>query len=81
VSTPIVYQALLRWHLVPWVQKIYPGEKYTFWQIQRWPALLKPPSAVGGIPIFSGLATIFTGLEFTGLLYLMCFVFESPGYA
>jgi hypothetical protein len=75
-----INQVLLRWHLVPCVQRIYPGEKYIFWRIQRWLALLTPPSAVG-ILIFSGLATIFVGLELSGLLYLMCFAGESPGYA
>jgi hypothetical protein len=30
---------------------------------------------------FSELATIFSGLEFAGLLYLMRFASESPGYA
>jgi hypothetical protein len=76
-----VYQALSRWHLVPWVQRIYPGKKYTLWRIQRQPAPLKPLRAVGGIPIFGGLAAIFAGLEFAGLLYLMRFAGESPGYA
>ncbi len=32
--------------------------------------------AVGGIPIFGGLAAIFAGLEFAGLLYLARFAGE-----
>jgi hypothetical protein len=39
------------------------------------------PGAVGGIPVFGGLAAIFAGLEFAGLLYILCFAGESPGYA
>jgi hypothetical protein len=31
---PASTKRLLKWHLVPWVQRIYPGEKYAFWQIQ-----------------------------------------------
>jgi hypothetical protein len=36
---------------------------------------------VGGIHISGGLAAIFAGLEFAGLLYMMRFAGESPGYA
>jgi hypothetical protein len=35
--------------------------------------------AVGGIPIFCGLAAIFNGLEFAGLFYLTRFAGERPG--
>ncbi len=42
---------------------------------------LNHPAAVAGIPIFGGLAAIFGGLEFAGLLYLTCFSGKSPGYA
>jgi hypothetical protein len=34
---------------------------------------------VGSIPIFGGLAAIFAGLEFAGLLYLAHFAGERPG--
>jgi hypothetical protein len=37
--------------------------------------------AVGGIPIFGGLAAIFAGLEFSRLLYIMPFEGKSPDYA
>jgi hypothetical protein len=66
-------QALLRQHLVPWVQRIYPFKKCAFWRILCRSAPQKPSAAVGGIPIFGGLAAIFAGLEFAGHLYLMCF--------
>jgi hypothetical protein len=35
-----------------------------------------PPAVVGSILDVSGLATIFTRLEFAGLLYLACFASE-----
>ncbi len=38
------------------------------------------PATVGGILITSGLATIFTRLEFAGLLYLMRLAGEIPGF-
>jgi hypothetical protein len=71
----------LRQHSVSWVQRIYPGEKYAFQRIQRGPAPLKPASAIGGISLFGGLAAIFAGLEFAGLLYITRFAGKSPGYA
>ncbi len=37
--------------------------------------------AVSGISIFGGLAAIFAGLEFEGLLYIMRFSGGSPGFA
>jgi hypothetical protein len=43
--------------------------------------LLKPPSGCCRIQIFGGLAAIFPGLEFAGLLYPMRYVGKSPGYA
>jgi hypothetical protein len=38
-------------------------------------------AAFGGILVFSGLATIFARLEFTGLLFLTRFAAKKPGYA
>jgi hypothetical protein len=38
-------------------------------------------AAIGGILVFSGLATIFAGLELGGLLYLKCFAAKRPVYA
>jgi hypothetical protein len=40
----------------------------------------KTTTSCCGIPIFGGLAAIFGGLESAGLLYLMRFAGESPGY-
>ncbi len=37
-------------------------------------------AAVRRIPIFGGMAAIFARLEFAGLLYLIRFSCESPGY-
>ncbi len=34
---------------------------------------LKPPAAVGGIPVFDRLAAILARLEFAGIFYLMRF--------
>jgi hypothetical protein len=61
--------------LVPWVKRIYPGEKYVLrWILHQ--LALKPPPAVGGIPIFGRLAAIFAGLEFCDF-----FAAKRPGYA
>ncbi len=75
-----IYQTLLRWHLVFWVQRINPGKKYAFWRIQRQPALLKPPSGCWWNSDFGGLASIFSRLDFTGFLYPKHFAGKSPGY-
>jgi hypothetical protein len=56
-------------------------QKYVFRRNQLSPAPLKQPAAVGGILIFSGVAAIVAGLEFSRLLYLMRLAGESPGYA
>ncbi len=39
------------------------------------------PAPIGGILDSSGLAAIFAGLEFAGLLHLQHFAGKSPGYA
>ncbi len=45
------------------------------------PCTTKQSAAVGRILIFGGLATIFAGSEFAGLLYYMRFASKSSGYA
>ncbi len=37
-------------------------------------------AAVGGILVFGGVAAIFAGLEFTGLLNRQHFAAKRPGY-
>jgi hypothetical protein len=75
-----VYQVLLRRILVSWIWRIYPGKKYAFRYIQHQPAPLKPPSSCWQNSNFWRNLAIFARLEFAGLLYLMCFACESPGY-
>jgi hypothetical protein len=41
---------------------------------------LNRPAAVGGIPLFGRLATIFAGLELAGLLNWQRFAAKRPGY-
>jgi hypothetical protein len=60
---------------------MYPDGKYIFRRILRWPTPIKPPLAVGIILDSSGLAAIFTGIEFDGLFYLQHFAGKRPGYA
>jgi hypothetical protein len=57
-----------------------PDRKYDFWQIQRWPTPPKSVRGRGGILVFGGLAAIFAGLEFAGLLNQQCFAANRPGY-
>ncbi len=65
-----VYRELLRRHVVPWAHRTYPDRKYIFRRIQCHPHCQDYSMAAGGILDSKGLAIIFTGLEFTGLLYI-----------
>ncbi len=77
-----IYKELLRQLVVPWVQR-----DVACWKIRPLadsaPAYPPPKSvsSIGGILVFGGLAAIFPGLEFTGVLYLTHFAAKSPGAA
>jgi hypothetical protein len=75
------YQVLLRQHLVPGYRGCFLAKNMSFSGFSSGTHCQDQPAIVGGILDSGGFATIFTGLEFAGLLYLAYFEGKSPGGA
>jgi hypothetical protein len=65
-----VYQELLRQHVVPWVQRMYPNGKYVFQPIQPQLTPPRPHSSSWRNCDLGGFDAIFGRLELAGLRYL-----------
>jgi hypothetical protein len=68
-----VYQDLLRQHVVPLAYTTYPDGNTSSGGFSTGPHCQDYLAVLGGILNFGGMATIFAGFEFGGLLYLECF--------
>ncbi len=68
-----VFQELLWQHVVPLVQRTYPGRKASYGSISTGPHCQDHSAVVGGILDSGRMAAIFAGLESAGLHHLAGF--------